>query len=368
MRPCLNLDRPGCGLASEGWEGGKWSLWLPNMGLITQFNHQCQKFRLNFPAPTQHHSRWRGALAEVLSGVAPTYHTVLLTLALLSNSLLSGLSLLPITGRLMLVSKDGPDSSSRHGNSGPKTADIGILDARDRKQRGYAQFVVVQACGTLVSDDVQGYTLGLLRACTTFPHLINNRLRFEVLWRTIITDETHDHKTPAPPAYASSFWNYLVNLDGQKLERKQRSGEAIEDYFQLCDQYLSELDTTSAATEEVPVSSAAVRRFVEAHATPQEPDTLHPYVSAVGRAAWPYLGSRNGAGERTMLFRTTGGLMGVCNGPCRPGDGVWCIREAHVPFVLRGDGEGVRLVGACFVLDFMQGKMARDEAVDIAIV
>jgi hypothetical protein len=98
--------------------------------------------------------------ADVLSGVEPTYHTVLLILTLLSNSLLSGLSLPPIMDRLMVVLEDGPDSSSGYGNSAPNTADRTLIDARNGKPHGHAQFVVVQACGTLVSDDVQG----LLRA------------------------------------------------------------------------------------------------------------------------------------------------------------------------------------------------------------
>ncbi|KAB5515666.1 hypothetical protein GE09DRAFT_979456 [Coniochaeta sp. 2T2.1] len=105
-------------------------------------------------------NRWWGALANALRGVEPTYHAVLLTLTLLSNSLLSGLSLPPITGRLVEVPKDGHNSSSGHGKPGPNAVDISILDARNRNLRGYAEFVVIQACGTLVSHEVQG----LLRA------------------------------------------------------------------------------------------------------------------------------------------------------------------------------------------------------------
>ncbi len=101
-------------------------------------------------------NRWWGALAKALRGVEPTYHAVLLTLTLSSNSLLSGLSLPPITGRLIEAPKGGPDSSSGHENPGPNTVDISILDARNRKLRGYAEFVVMQACGTLVSHEAQG--------------------------------------------------------------------------------------------------------------------------------------------------------------------------------------------------------------------
>jgi hypothetical protein len=211
------------------------------------------------------------------------------------------------------------------------------------------------------------YHLDLLGACTTFPRTIQHRPRFEVLWRTLITDETNEHETPAPAEYAGFFWNYIVNLDGQVLGRKQSSGESIEDYFVLCDKYLRDLDTTGAAPAgQGPVSSADVRRFVDARAAPGQLNA--PHTLDVGLAVWPYIESSNNAASRAMLFRTKEGLMGMCGGPCRVGDGVWLVREAHVPFVLRRDEERVKLVGACFVLDCMQGEMAREPTVDIAIV
>lgn len=104
--------------------------------------------------------RWWGALANVLQGEETTYHAVLLTLTLLSNSLRSGQSLPPITGRLIEAPKDGQDLLSEHGNPGLNTVDIKILGSRNRRERGFAEFVVMQACGTLVSHEVQG----LLRA------------------------------------------------------------------------------------------------------------------------------------------------------------------------------------------------------------
>lgn len=52
--------------------------------------------------------------------------------------------------------KDGQDSSSGHEKPGLNTVDTRIFDARNRNLRGYAEFVVMQACGALVSHEAQG--------------------------------------------------------------------------------------------------------------------------------------------------------------------------------------------------------------------
>jgi len=274
----------------------------------------------------------------------------------------------------------------------PARLNAGLCSQGTQAQRFYVDGATLRCCGNLFDEIVEawdnrpdGYNLELLRMCNTFSPLIHGRPRFEVLWRTMITDETHKGETPAPGEYAASFWNYIVNLDGQNLSRKQRSGESVEDYFRLCDQYLRGLDTTSASSSGMSVTSADVRRFVEAHAMPLVGNGLglHADVAAIGRGALPFIESRNRASSRAMLFRTKGGLMGICGGPCQPGDEVWAIRDAHVPFVMRSrkDRESrscmpcrsrarksFHLVGPCFVLDFMQGEMVKVPAFEIAIV
>ena len=54
--------------------------------------------------------------------------------------------------------------------------------------------------------------------------------------------------------------------------------------------------------------------------------------------------------------------MGICGGPCAKGDQVWALRNAHVPFVLRRSSlsPGFELIGACFILDKMQGEIIRE--------
>ncbi|EEU33768.1 uncharacterized protein NECHADRAFT_98339 [Fusarium vanettenii 77-13-4] len=128
-------------------------------------------------ADAQDNSWWQ-ALTEVLSGVEPTNHTFLSTLTLLSNSMLAGQSLPPflllpqpyeMMPRLIRLPKDDRatesdqednpslphwDFSRGRGNSGLTTIDL-RQEAPDHL-RGYAEFVAMQVCSTLVCDDLEG--------------------------------------------------------------------------------------------------------------------------------------------------------------------------------------------------------------------
>lgn len=165
------------------------------------------------PSITTHNREWLDALAKVLKTLKPTHHTILSTLTLLSNSLLSGQSLPPflplprpyeMTRRLMRLGRsksrrsraksDGHDDEdgevnlseirmvdsrtgmddyeesflrrgSSRGHSGRRdqsyhwdTNDslVNILDPRNMEQPGYAEFAVLQVCTTLVCDDLEG--------------------------------------------------------------------------------------------------------------------------------------------------------------------------------------------------------------------
>ncbi|TDZ31098.1 Uncharacterized protein C8035_v001458 [Colletotrichum spinosum] len=157
--------------------------------------------------------QWLRALNQVLAGIEPTQHTILSTLTLLSNSLLSGQSLPPfmqlprpneltrkllhlrspsqepepgiqrrgseLEHRLVTVNtRTGSEvrSSTRKpsvaespsGDSGAlaamselaeMTSPMGggsILDVRNVEQHGYTEFAVLQVCSSLVCDDLEG--------------------------------------------------------------------------------------------------------------------------------------------------------------------------------------------------------------------
>ncbi|KAK3339976.1 hypothetical protein B0T25DRAFT_366156 [Lasiosphaeria hispida] len=147
---------------------------------------------------------WLNALAEVIATLKPTNHTILSTLTLLSNALLSGQSLPPfmplprpyeMTRRLIALDhhrQHGLDAEHTHeheggsedsggDNEGPfklynartghddykdtRQTMLGlaghggrgnILDPKNMEQPGYAEFAVLQVCTTLVCDDLEG--------------------------------------------------------------------------------------------------------------------------------------------------------------------------------------------------------------------
>ncbi|KAK1997001.1 hypothetical protein LX36DRAFT_658044 [Colletotrichum falcatum] len=172
------------------------------------------------PAPSSESDRhWLRALNQVLAGIEPTQHTILSTLTLLSNSLLSGQSLPPfmqlprpneLTRKLLHLRGPDPDqdpdpelpaaqrqcselehrlvtvhtrtgSEVRPSGRRPSTVEApdsdastvaaapeptthavsplgsgSILDVRNVEQHGYTEFAVLQVCSSLVCDDLEG--------------------------------------------------------------------------------------------------------------------------------------------------------------------------------------------------------------------
>ena len=74
------------------------------------------------------------------------------------------------------------------------------------------------------------------------------------------------------------------------------------------------------------------------------------------------------------LFSTTNGLIGQCHIAAEPGDQVWLLQYAHVPFVMRPTsktGEHI-LIGECYVQGGMHGELIKqgiaEEMQDVVIV
>ncbi|KAK0637430.1 hypothetical protein B0T17DRAFT_485663 [Bombardia bombarda] len=135
---------------------------------------------------------WIKALAEVMASFSTTHHTILSTLTLLSNSLLSGQSLPPflplprpyeMTRRLMQARRYNTNGSedededeelppfklvdshtgrdddmNDHPLPSRSVGDVvgmDILDPKNMEQPGYAEFAVIQVCIALVCDDLE---------------------------------------------------------------------------------------------------------------------------------------------------------------------------------------------------------------------
>ncbi|KAK4167698.1 hypothetical protein QBC43DRAFT_202945 [Cladorrhinum sp. PSN259] len=160
---------------------------------------------------------WLDAMAKVLTTLNPTHHTILSTLTLLSNSLLSGQSLPPflplpkpyeLTRRLMRLgnrarlhhhdeddeeygspihlvnSRTGRadymydnvyEDMDEHKAAAQAKAAADLLDPKNMEQPGYAEFAVLQVCITLVCDDLGG----LVRAVSKLVGVVDFSFRFE---------------------------------------------------------------------------------------------------------------------------------------------------------------------------------------------
>lgn len=129
------------------------------------------------PSEREEDRAWIHALSILLSDVSSTKDSIICTLALLSNSLLSGHHLPPniplprpyeLTRQLEALTAAGKVGSTLRGagtdvdtdGEGPPQAQqqqqIPLLDARHIAQNGYAEFAVLQVCSTLVCDDLEG--------------------------------------------------------------------------------------------------------------------------------------------------------------------------------------------------------------------
>ncbi|EFQ34474.1 hypothetical protein CGRA01v4_00096 [Colletotrichum graminicola] len=176
--------------------------------------------------------QWLRALNQVLASIEPTQHTILSTLTLLSNSLLSGQSLPPfmhlprpneLTRRLLHLRGPTPDQAIQrrgselehrlvtvHTRTGtevrpsgqtpsvfessesPELAEMmsslgngSILDVRNVEQQGYTEFAVLQVCSSLVCDDLEG----LVRSISSLVGVVDFSFRINPSETTLTSSE-----------------------------------------------------------------------------------------------------------------------------------------------------------------------------------
>lgn len=202
-------------------------------------------------------SAWMHVFSEVMDQIAPTHHTILSTITLLSNSLLSGQSLPPflplpkpyeVTRQLLKLSEEhrqaeqnpsanvggggtsitsvGSGTSTRSNNNNNSSAGdtqpvtLGpdawnLLDARNMEQKGYTEFAVLQVCSTLVIGDLEGLvrTVGNLVGTVDFSFRIDGGSDSSLE----SVDRTFSRATwSAPPARTGTG----LGAEGEKGKRK----------------------------------------------------------------------------------------------------------------------------------------------------
>ncbi|OHW97327.1 MFS transporter protein [Colletotrichum incanum] len=197
--------------------------------------------------PTSDSDRqWLRALNQVLAGIEPTQHTILSTLTLLSNSLLSGQSLPPfmqlprpneLTRKLLHLRGPEPDQGIQrrgselehrlvtvHTSTGsevrssarkPSIVDSpasdtstiagmselthmvsplgsgSILDVRNVEQHGYTEFAVLQVCSSLVCDDLEG----LVRSISSLVGVVDFSFRVNPSDATLTSTDEEDARS-----------------------------------------------------------------------------------------------------------------------------------------------------------------------------
>lgn len=107
--------------------------------------------------PSAEDRAWIDALSGVLQHVSHTKDNIVCSLALLSNSLLSGHPLppqIPLPRPYELARQLESLSSGAKDAGGGKLPNL--LDARNMTENGYAEFAVLQVCSTLICDDLEG--------------------------------------------------------------------------------------------------------------------------------------------------------------------------------------------------------------------
>ncbi len=148
-------------------------------------------------SPSDQDGIWLRSLGELTAQIGPSNYSVLSTLTLLSNSLLSGQSLPPyiplprpyeLTRRLLHLieaereseeADSGPAEPRAVAGAGAQPALLGlsnILDTSNVEQRGYSEFAVLQMCSTLICDDLEG----LVRDVTTLVGTVDFSFRVDI--------------------------------------------------------------------------------------------------------------------------------------------------------------------------------------------
>ena len=142
------------------------------------------------------------------------------------------------------------------------------------------------------------------------PLILHKGLKIDAFWRTLMANNVA-HVYPAPAEYQNHFESFLGFTD----KRNRR--------------YLKSLGLEKVASPH-----------------PANPSLFQAYMGYVA--------------PRRKFFTTHNGLIGLGPRSIKPGDSVCILSGGLVPFILREDGSGYRLVGESYVHGLMEGEAVRE--------
>ncbi|ERF77194.1 hypothetical protein EPUS_06474 [Endocarpon pusillum Z07020] len=209
--------------------------------------------------------------------------------------------------------------------------------------------------------------------------------RVEVFWRTLIADFDAGGACPATGALGESFHEHLLMHNSMFLLRAQKRGEQA---YQAAMQCMKPLTTLAASTDlaaslipsfgetlqrkdvYISIGEAMEKRAdSELHALPNDEDArteaTRQKVLCEEAKATPFARQSSTVFAVRRIFRTAGNLLGLGPKSLRPGDHIFVLLGARVPFILRPiapaeDGRSssayYEMVGEAYVHGIMQGE------------
>jgi hypothetical protein len=201
----------------------------------------------------------------------------------------------------------------------------------------------------------------IFRLALSLDHLypLTNQDRMEVLWRTMIINTSgavlEEQSYPAEPIYSEYFINAIGRLSAIKLQSLPQEQRGW--FLELYDSFRSSLVTLPLAEELVG------SKFVNSNLT----DLLNDSNNASHREReWDqtsvfsnkFILQVSRTSTNRTLIRTSRKLLGLAPVCTQPGDEVWILEGALVPFILHRcpDKEEYTVVGETYVHGIMNGE------------
>ena len=203
----------------------------------------------------------------------------------------------------------------------------------------------------LMHDLCGSEIMGMLRQMA--PVYSNGQSRSEAIWRTLVGDCTEMHY-PAPAEVGISFRHWLCNQAANALVLGRRGrldgAKLLASHDLLKD--TAELEGLLTATE-------ILDRAAVLESTRVNDDIYFSYkyhgFEPRAKTFWDAASSF----VRKRLFLTNTGFLGLCPPSTQPGDSVWVLPNAKIPFMLRplADTTHYTLVGELYLHGCMNGEV-----------
>ncbi|MDI1490476.1 MAG: hypothetical protein OHK93_001679 [Ramalina farinacea] len=240
-------------------------------------------------------------------------------------------------------------STIRHSTPGKCQVDSNVLHLCGVKCDTVS--LVSSPTDNLLQDLHGSELMGVMRKMA--PTCCNGQSRSEATWRTLVGDCTETHY-PAPSDVGTSFHHWLCNQAANAFVLGRRGRTDSAKFLALHDSLkdMAESEGLLAATE-------IDRRVAVLESTLVNDSAFfsQEYLRFDVRAK-PFWDAAS-CFLRKRLFLTKSGFLGICPPSTQPGDSVWVLPNAKIPFMLRplADTTDHKLVGEVYLHGCMNGEV-----------